>query len=77
MSNTKISIEAIVSCDERGQLVLPKDLRKTLGIAAGDKLAIIKCSNGDDDYCLTIIKSNSLEHLVVNYLGPMLKDIVK
>lgn len=77
MSKTKFSIEAIVSCDDRGQLVLPKDVRKELGITPGDKLAILKCSTNDENSCLTIIKSSSLEELVKNYLGPMLKDIVK
>ncbi len=77
LSETKFSIEAIVSCDERGQLVLPKDIRKTLDILPGDKLAILKCSTKDNRVCLTIIKSSSLEELILSYLGPMLNNVVK
>ncbi|MDH5460211.1 MAG: AbrB/MazE/SpoVT family DNA-binding domain-containing protein, partial [Candidatus Bathyarchaeota archaeon] len=31
-------LEALVRVDERGQIVLPKDLREKAGIKAGDKL---------------------------------------
>lgn len=77
MSKTKFSIEAIVSCDDRGQLVLPKDVRKILDISPGDKLALLSCTTENNQMCLTIIKSRSLENLVKNYLSPMLKDIGK
>ncbi len=30
-------LEALVTMDERGQMVLPKDLRERLGIGPGDK----------------------------------------
>jgi len=77
LSKANFSIEAIVSCDERGQLVLPKDLRKALDIKPGDKLALLKYATGENETCLTIIKSSSLEDLVRNYLGPMLKDMTE
>ena len=32
-------VESIISVDERGQMVLPKDLRDKANIRAGDKLA--------------------------------------
>lgn len=41
-SNTT-QLEAIVSFDERGQLVIPKDLRKKFNLKAGDKFALISC----------------------------------
>lgn len=40
-------IEAIVSFDERGQLVIPKDLRKKFNLKAGDKFALISCMTRD------------------------------
>ena len=66
-----------MSCDDRGQLVLPKDVRKVLNISPGDKLALLSCATDDDQLCLTIIKSSSLEDLVKNYLGPIMKDMSK
>lgn len=73
MSHT---IEAIVSCDDRGQVVLPKDLRKKMNIASGDKLAIVSCKSGDQICCLTIFKANELSNQVKAFLGPLMKDIV-
>jgi len=33
-------IEAVVTIDEKGQMVLPKGVRQKLGIAPGERLAI-------------------------------------
>ena len=35
-------VEAVLSVDERGQMVLPKDVRQKAGIKTGDKLALIR-----------------------------------
>ena len=77
MNKATISVEAIVSCDERGQLVLPKDIRKKLKIQAGDKLAVLNCYSKDDQQFLTLIKTNSLEDLIKSYMGPVMKEIIK
>ena len=77
MSSANFTIEAIVSCDDRGQLVLPKDVRKQLDLQSGDKLALLKCSKGEEQICITIIKANSLEDMVKSYLGPLLNEIVR
>ena len=77
-SNTKsFSIEAVVSCDERGQLVLPKDLRRRLGIAAGEKLALMNFKTSDDDFCLTLIKAEALNNLIKEYLKPVVQQMKK
>ena len=34
-------VESLVSIDERGQMVLPKEIRNKAGIKAGDKLAVV------------------------------------
>ena len=34
-------IESVISVDERGQMVLPKDLRERAGIQPGDKMALV------------------------------------
>jgi len=46
--STCCSIEAVVSVDERGQIVLPKELRDKFGVRAGDKFVIAslhRCSS--------------------------------
>ena len=70
------SLEAIVTCDDRGQLVLPKDIRKQLQIEPGDKLAILKYVN-EKDYVLTLIKANALEKVIKGYMAPVVKDLIK
>jgi len=77
LNKSSISVEAIISCDDRGQLVLPKDIRKKLKIEAGDKLAVLNCYSKDDRQFLTLIKANSLEELIKSYMGPMMKDMIK
>jgi AbrB family looped-hinge helix DNA binding protein len=74
-------IEAVVSVDDRGQLVLPKDVRERAGIGAGDKLAIVfhgghgGRGGSGGHCCLTLIKAESLAAGVRTMLGPMMKDI--
>ncbi len=40
-SGSTYKIEAVVSVDERGQMVLPKELRQRAGIGPGDKIALV------------------------------------
>jgi AbrB family looped-hinge helix DNA binding protein len=68
-------IEAVVSVDERGQLVLPKEIREKAGIKAGDKLALIMHGSGKDMCCISLIKTEGLAEGIRTMLGPMMKDI--
>lgn len=77
MEKPKFSIEAIISCDDRGSLVLPKEIRKRLKIESGEKLALLNIKSEDGDFLLTLIRANSLENLIKNYLTPVMKDIIE
>ncbi len=77
MDKPKFSIEAIISCDDRGQLVLPKEIRKRLNINSGEKLALLNISSGKEEFILTLIKANSLEKLIKTYMTPVMEDIIK
>lgn len=77
MNKSTFSVEAIISCDERGQLVLPKEIRKRLDIAPGEKLALINYTTEDKTLCLTIIRANSLEEVIKSYLKPVMKEMIK
>ncbi|MEN6466271.1 MAG: HgcAB-associated protein [Syntrophaceae bacterium] len=68
-------IESLISVDERGQMVLPKDLRDRAKIAPGDKLALISWEKDGAVCCLTLIKAEQLSSGVRDFIGPMLKDI--
>lgn len=78
MDKSKVSVEAILSCDDRGSLVLPKDIRKKLNIESGEKLALLKIASGEDDqFFLTLIKANALEKLIRKFLSPVMKEVIK
>jgi antitoxin PrlF len=68
-------IEAVISVDERGQVVLPKDVREKAGIRAGDKLAVIMHGSHGSTCCINLIKADGLVDSVKTMLGPMMKEI--
>lgn len=68
-------VESIVSVDERGQMVLPKELRERAGIKAGDKLAVIGWEKQGRICCISLIKADQLGDSVKNLLGPMLSEV--
>lgn len=69
-------VESIINIDERGQMVLPKELRDRANIRAGDKLAIVSWDKGEEICCLYLIKAEHLAERVKDFLGPMMKDMV-
>ena len=70
-------VEAVVNVDERGQMVLPKDLRERAGIRAGDKLAVSSWEKDGQVCCIFLTKAEDLANMVKDFLGPVLKDITK
>lgn len=69
-------VESIISVDERGQMVLPKELRDKAKIRPGDKLAIVSWDKGGEICCFYLIKTEYLADRVKDFLGPMMKDMV-
>jgi AbrB family looped-hinge helix DNA binding protein len=74
MSSCKV--ESIISVDERGQMVLPKELRDKANIRPGDKLAIVSWDKGGEICCIYLIKAEYLADRVKDFLGPMMKEMV-
>ena len=71
-------VEAVVSVDERGQMVLPKELRDKAGIKAGDKLAVVTMDDKDGKTCcLSLVKVESITGMVKEMLGPVMSEIYK
>jgi len=69
-------IESVISVDERGQMVLPKEMRQRAGIKAGDKLAVIAMEKEGKVCCLSLIRVEDFADMVKGYLSPMMKDII-
>ena len=78
-SNRQMSccqVEAVVSVDDRGQMVLPKEIRDKANIRAGDKLAVISWQKDGGVCCISLVKAEDFTGMVKSLLGPMMKDVV-
>ncbi len=71
---TCCKVEAVVSVDDRGQMVLPKELREKANIRAGDKLAVTTWEKGGRVCCISLIKVEELADMVRAMLGPVMKE---
>ncbi len=65
-------VESMISVDERGQMVLPKELRDKADIKAGDKLALISWEKDGAICCISLIKADYLAARVTEFLGPVM-----
>jgi len=69
-------VESLISVDERGQMVLPKELREKANIKSGDKLALISWEKDGEICCISLIKADYLAEKVKEFLGPVMRDVV-
>ena len=70
-------VESVISVDERGQMVLPKEIRDKAKIRAGDKLALISWEKDGEVCCISLIKAEDFAEMVKGLLGPMMKEIIE
>lgn len=69
-------VEALLTVDERGQMVLPKEIREKAEIRQGDKLALVSMEKDGKVCCFTLIKVDELGDMVKGFLGPMMKEMM-
>ena len=69
-------VQSIVTVDERGQMVLPKEIRDQAGIGPGDKLAVVSMEKDGKVCCITLMKIDALTDVVRGVLGPVMKEIL-
>ena len=70
-------VESLVSVDDRGQMVLPKEIRDKAKIRAGDKLAVVSWERDGEVCCISLVKTEAITGMVKDMLGPMMKEIIK
>jgi len=70
-------VEALVSIDARGQIVLPKDVREKAQIEPGDKLAVIAFESEGKICCIALVKADAFQDTVKGMLGPMMSEILQ
>lgn len=76
MKNTKecCKIDAVVTVDSKGQIVLPKDLREKANVKPNDKLALLGVECDGCVCCIVMVKAETLGNTVKGMLGPILKE---
>ena len=67
-------VESVVSIDERGQLVLPKEIRNNAGIKSGDKFAVIPWEKNGQLYCISLMRVEQLADSLRSVLIPLLRE---
>ncbi len=69
------SLDAIVTVDDRGQILLPKELRLRAGIAPGARLAAVTYRGADGNVCcVTLTKTEALADAVTSMIGPAVRS---
>jgi antitoxin PrlF len=69
-------VESLVAVDDRGQMVLPKELRDRAGIKGGDKLAVVGWEKDGRVCCLSLVKVEELSGMIKGVLGPLMGDLL-
>jgi antitoxin PrlF len=70
-------IDAVISMDAKGQIVLPKDLREKADFKPNDKIAVVTCEKQGKVCCIMMIKAERLAGAVSKTLGPLLKGVIE
>jgi AbrB family looped-hinge helix DNA binding protein len=70
-------IDAVVTMDVKGQIVLPKDLREKANFKPNDKIAVVACEKEGVVCCIMMIKAEMLAGAVSKTLGPLLKGAIE
>ena len=70
-------IDAVITIDVKGQIVLPKDLREKANFKPNDKIAVVTCEKDGEVCCIMMLKAEKLQGAVTKTLGPLLKGVTK
>jgi len=69
-------VESLLTVDDRGQMILPKEIRDKAGIKGGDKLALVSWEKGGKVCCFSLIKVEEFSGMIKGLLGPLMGDLL-
>lgn len=69
-------IESIITVDERGQMVLPKEIRERAGIKPGEKLALVVWEKEGEVCCMLLLRTQALSGMVRDLLKPVVGEVL-
>jgi antitoxin PrlF len=70
-------IDAVITMDAKGQVVLPKDLRQKANFMPNEKIAVVACEQEGSVCCILMVKAEKLGGAVSKTLGPLLKGVIE
>ena len=70
-------VDALITIDGRGQIVLPKDVREKADVKAGDKFVVISYESDGKVCCISLVKADDFGETVKGMLGPMMKEMLQ
>jgi len=70
-------VDAVASVDERGQMVLPKEIREKANIKPGDKMAVVVWEKAGKICCINLIKTDEFADMVKDLLSPIMEEMSK
>lgn len=70
-------IDAVITMDQKGQIVLPKDLREKANIKPNDKIAVVACEKEGEVCCIMLLKADRFTGAVTKTVGPLIKGVTK
>ncbi len=72
IERSDVRVESIVTVDDRGQMVLPKEIRRKYGLEPGSKLAVLTRERDGKVCCIYMFKVEELLNSARGKLGPLL-----
>jgi len=70
-------IDAIITMDAKGQIVIPKNLREKADLKPTDKIAVVAYEKEGKVCCIMMIKAERLAGAISKTLSPLLKGIIE
>ena len=70
-------IDAIITMDAKGQIVLPKDLREKADLKPSDKIAVVAYEKEGKVCCIMMVKAERLAGAINKTLSPLLKGVIE
>ncbi|MFH0748520.1 MAG: HgcAB-associated protein [Candidatus Bathyarchaeota archaeon] len=69
-------IDAVITIDAKGQIVLPKDIREKANLRPNDKIAVVTCEQDNEVCCIMMVKAERLTGAVSQTLTSLLKGVI-
>ncbi len=67
-------VESVISIDDRGQMILPKEIRENADIQAGNKFAVISWEKNGRVLCFSLMRVEQLADSLRNVFIPMIEE---